>query len=315
MNTYQSRLIGLQKEWVDCIEAGKVSWSNLPPGKYKLEIRQLYQSVVQPNGLLFDVVVIPPFYKTYWFYALIGLLVAGFIFGVYWLRIQRIRKEAQLKTAFHQQLAKVEMSALRAQMNPHFVFNSLNAINRFILLNETDIASTYLTKFSRLIRMILDHSRSELVTLEQELNALKLYIELEALRFDNKFSYAIDLEEAVKAGAIEVPPLLIQPFVENAIWHGLMHQKDHGQLKIHIGLSEQVLWITVQDNGIGRAMAASLKSKSAQEHKSHGMQVTHDRLALMQGRFGGKASFEVIDLFAEDGSPAGTKVNIKMSLV
>lgn len=314
MNTYQSRLLGYQDEWVECNQPGIASWSNLPPGKYQLEIRQLYQSMVQPYKLTFNVIVIPYFYQTNWFYVLVGFLVSGIIFLIYWLRVRNIRKEAQLKTAFHQQLAKVEMSALRAQMNPHFVFNSLNSINRFILLNETDTASTYLTKFSRLIRMILDHSRSEAISLEQELHALQLYIELEAIRFDNKFTYSIKVDELIKPSSIEVPPLLIQPFVENAIWHGLMHKRDQGELMVHVSQQEQDLIIVIEDNGVGRTMAAELKSKSALEHKSHGMQVTHDRLSILQGRFGGKSSIEVKDLLYPDGHSAGTQVIVKLAL-
>src|SRR6188508_2969786 len=122
----------------------------------------------------------------------------------------------------------MEMQALRAQMNPHFMFNSLNSINNFILKNDPDNASDYLTKFSRLMRLILDNSRSEWVLLENELKALQLYIELEAVRFDNAFKYSMEVTKDVDPETMMVPPLIIQPYVENAIWHGLLHRKEPG---------------------------------------------------------------------------------------
>ena len=121
---------------------------------------------------------------------------------------------------------ELEMQALRAQMNPHFIFNSLSSINHFVLKNETEAASDYLTKFSKLIRTVLNNSKKSMVSLEEELEMLRLYLEMENLRFKNAFSYGIHLDEMVKPTCIFIPPLLFQPFVENAVWHGLMHKKD-----------------------------------------------------------------------------------------
>src|SRR4029453_3745956 len=149
-----------------------------------------------------------------------------------------------------QKMTEVEMQALRAQMNPHFIFNCLNSINRYIVKSDQATASLYLTRFAKLIRLILDNSNSKNVILSNELEALRLYIEMEALRFDKKFTYEIIVDEDVKADSIEVPPLIIQPYVENAIWHGLLHKEKGGNLRIQVAMSgESMLQCTVQDDG------------------------------------------------------------------
>jgi LytS/YehU family sensor histidine kinase len=212
-------------------------------------------------------------------------------------------------------MSEVEMQALRAQMNPHFIFNCLNSINRYIVKSDQATASLYLTKFAKLIRLILDNSNSKNVILSNELDALKLYIDMEALRFDKKFSYEIKLAEGVPADSIEVPPLIIQPYVENAIWHGLLHMERVGHLKIHISLpSENMLQCVIEDNGIGRARARELKSKSATTKKSLGMKLTENRISLLNRHAQLNASVEIIDLVKEENEAAGTKVILNIPI-
>ncbi|NJO90167.1 MAG: histidine kinase [Chloroflexia bacterium] len=153
------------------------------------------------------------------------------------------------------------MQALRAQMNPHFIFNSLNSINNFILKNESEQASEFLTKFSRLVRQVLQNSRNKLVSLEDEFSALKLYIELEQVRFDNKFQYEIICDNYLDTNLVLIPPLLIQPYVENAIWHGLMHKETNGSITVKVYQEEEKLFFIIADDGIGRKKAAEYKSK------------------------------------------------------
>jgi LytS/YehU family sensor histidine kinase len=174
------------------------------------------------------------------------------------------------------------MQALRAQMNPHFIFNSLNSINMFILENNKLQASEYLSKFSRLVRLILQNSQEAFIPLERELEALQLYLELESLRFVNKFEYKIAVADNVDPTMLKVPPLIIQPYVENAIWHGLMHTKEKGHLEIELYQQKEILFCKITDDGIGRKRAAELKSKSASIHKSMGMRITADRIAMLQ---------------------------------
>lgn len=165
-----------------------------------------------------------------------------------------------MKNEYNKRLAEVEMTALRAQMNPNFLFNCLNSIKFFIIQNDTDKASDYLTKFGRLIRLILQNIKSELITLDLELEALSLYVELESLRFENKFHYELKIMEDVSVEYFEVPPLIIQPFVENAIWHGLMHKKqEDGELKVTISMHGDAVRCEIEDNGVGRDRAARIR--------------------------------------------------------
>lgn len=220
-------------------------------------------------------------------------------------------RETLLQT--QQKMADVEMQALRAQMNPHFIFNCLNSINRYIVKSDQATASLYLTKFAKLIRLILDNSNSKNVILSNELEALKLYIDMEALRFDKKFSYEIKVDDNVATDSIEVPPLIIQPYVENAIWHGLLHKQTVGHLKIHISLPDSsMLQCVIEDNGIGRAKAKELKSKSAITKKSLGMKLTENRLSLLNKHAELNASVEIIDLVEDNKAPMGTRVILKM---
>lgn len=223
-------------------------------------------------------------------------------------RIQNEKKQSELQN----KAAELEMYALRAQMNPHFIFNSLSAINMFILENNRLQASEYLSKFSRLIRLILQNSQESLIPLEKELEALELYLELESLRFENKFEYKIIKGDELDTEMLKVPPLIIQPYVENAIWHGLMHKKETGHLEIELYSEGQILFCKITDDGIGRRKAAELKSKSTLTYKSMGMRITADRIAMLhqQGQTG---TFILInDMVPLDGAVGGTEVIIKI---
>ena len=219
----------------------------------------------------------------------------------------------QLQLSFEQKLSEIEMSALRAQMNPHFIFNCLNSIKLYTTDNESAKAADYLTKFSRLIRLVLENSRSEKVTLKNELEALSLYMEMEAMRFKNKLNFAIETDPALDTDLVEIPPLLLQPYVENAIWHGLMHKKEGGSVHVKIKqLKTEHLQITITDDGIGRARAAALKSKSAIAGKSFGMKLTGERIALINHLYKTNAKVQVNDLMDAKGNAAGTEVVIEI---
>ncbi|WP_158267559.1 sensor histidine kinase [Adhaeribacter arboris] len=219
----------------------------------------------------------------------------------------------QLKTEYERKLADTEMIALRAQMNPHFVFNCLNSIKLYTLQNESEQASEYLTKFARLIRLVLENSRSDLVLLKNELEALQLYIELEAMRFKHKVRFSILVSPEVDPQYLRLPPLLLQPFVENAIWHGLMHKTEGGLVCISVCQpAEHLLLIEISDDGVGRKKAAELKSKSANKHKSFGMQVTAERIRIINQLYNIHAETQIQDLEDTRGDPCGTKVVLQI---
>src|SRR5579863_2076206 len=250
---------------------------------------------------------------------------AIFLIGIIWFRNIYLKKrnEEQLreiaendlhiqKLETRKQLGELEMQVLRTQMSPHFIFNSLNSINRFILQNNKFQASEYLTKFSRLIRMILENSQDKLIPLETELESLELYLTLEALRFDNHFSYKIIVHDDVDTTALKVPPLIIQPYAENAVWHGLMNKEEKGNLMIEIMVQDGFLLIKISDDGIGREKAGKLASESAAQHRSMGLGITSQRIAMVQASDSKEPAVAINDLVEPDGTACGTEVVIKL---
>jgi len=249
---------------------------------------------------------------------LAGLLLIGFfIFRTLVFK----RKNDQLinqkiKTELHQKVVELEMHALRAQMNPHFIFNCLSSINRFIFKNDNKLASDYLTRFSRLIRMVLMNSSKKMITLEDELEMLRLYLDLERLRFKDAFDYSVTTTNIVDAGAIFIPPLLLQPFCENAVWHGLMHKETKGHLNVIISevISEEdkVLHCIIEDDGVGRERAAAFKSKSAENEKSMGLKITTERLALLNKENNSSTFYQIEDILNDNNEVTGTRVQLKL---
>jgi len=208
------------------------------------------------------------------------------------------------QSLLQQKVMESEMSALRSQMNPHFIFNTLNSINSYIIENKRDEASDYLTDFSRLMRIILEHSQKRTVTLSDELNALKLYLELESKRLEAAFDYSINISNEVDTSAVSIPPLIIQPFAENAIWHGLRGKKTAGHLEIFVKPYNEGTLVIVQDDGIGRH--ASDKIEKVKESNSFGTAATMQRILLNHPR----SKVEIEDLYDSNGEAAGTRVNI-----
>jgi len=251
---------------------------------------------------------------------LIVALLLLTILGLLWsrhknkIKTDKLIKEA-LERSYEKKLSDSEMQALRAQMNPHFLFNSLNSINSFIIKNQQEEASEYLSKFSMLIRKVLSNSKESKITLGNELEALELYLEMEALRVNNAFSYQINIGENVERDYLEIPPLIIQPYVENSIWHGLMHKTGgNGKLKINIKQDQETLICTIEDNGIGRVAAAKIKSESGIKQKSFGMNITKERLEYINEKFKDSSHVTVIDLKDSEGNASGTRVIIKIAI-
>ena len=247
---------------------------------------------------------------------IILLLLA--IYLAYRYRMHRVIKEQKLKTKYERQLAEVRMNALTAQMNPHFIFNSLNSIDYYIIKNDTIRASDYLNRFARLIRLILNHSRSNYISLGEELEALKLYLEIESIRFSHKFEYVVEADPNVDLENTRIPPMLFQPFVENAIWHGLMHKSDKGRLSIKMKLNPErnTLIGIIEDNGIGRSRAEELKSKSARlkTKQSMGMSITRNKLEMINLLHNLDAHSQVEDLYDGKGQPSGTRITLTVPI-
>ncbi len=227
-----------------------------------------------------------------------------------------IQKEISLRADYEKQLTEIEMSALRLQMNPHFIFNSLNSIRYFILKEDTEKASDYITAFAKLLRIILQNSKQTTVPLKDELTALKLYIEFERQRFDEKFEFLLEIGQEVNTEIVQIQPMIVQPFVENAIWHGLLHKEGAGNLRLRIlVVDDDILKIIIEDDGVGRVAAREIQvSRGAQSHKSFGLQITKDRLKMMSQLRQTQSGYRIEDLVDSAGNPLGTRATLKIKI-
>jgi tetratricopeptide (TPR) repeat protein len=242
---------------------------------------------------------------------LIITLVSFFLISLFILLSIHLKRKHE-KAEFQKRAGDLKLQALRAQMNPHFIFNSLNSINSFILNNNKEDASRYLTKFSKLIRLMLHHSQSSLITLQDELDALEIYIAMEKLRFNNHFECSIYVPVEIDPSSYRVPPLIIQPFVENAIWHGLMHKKSKGSLMIEFFvINEKDVFCRITDDGVGRKKSSETQKLPGKTYKSVGMQITKDRIIRTE-KSRDVSPIKIQDLVNSDGSAGGTSVTIKL---
>ncbi|MBK9270573.1 MAG: histidine kinase [Saprospiraceae bacterium] len=307
-NQFAYRLEGWDKDWNYCGSRRYASYTNLKGGHYTFFVKAANREGIWGDAVSQPVFIETPFYQKTWFTILMALVLSLVIYGIYIFRIRQIEHTESIRTEFNRQLVESRMEALRAQMNPHFIFNCLNSINRYIIKSDIKTSSLYLTKFAKLIRLIMDNSRNKLVILTNELDALKLYIEMEALRFDNKFSYEIKVDPNVETDHIEIPPLIIQPYVENAIWHGLHHKESGGILQVMVSMKGENLRCEIRDNGIGRKKAEEYKAETTITRKSIGMKLTEERLKFSGGLIASKGSQEIIDLFDDGGQAIGTSV-------
>jgi ligand-binding sensor domain-containing protein len=330
-NEYAYQLVGIDKEWVNCGTQHSANYTNINAGDYTFRVKAANNDGLWSTNIAeIRLHIEPPYWQKVWFKLLLITAITSIVFLIYnnrekqaKLRETLLRRELELtqkeaesqqkEANFRQKLGQVEMAALRSQMNPHFIFNVLNSINDYMLNHDAQSASQYLTDFSKLIRLVLENSRSEKVTLSNELAALELYLKFEQLRFEDKLRFVIELDEHIDTQFTKIPPLLIQPYVENAIWHGLMHRPKGGKVTLRLKeVDENLLHIEIEDDGIGRAAAAELKSKSAMRKKSFGMTITSERIQLVNEIFKTNTQVSIQDLVNTEGEACGTKVIIEI---
>jgi LytS/YehU family sensor histidine kinase len=221
-----------------------------------------------------------------------------------------VRKESSFKT----KIAETEMIALRAQMNPHFIFNCMNIIDGLITENRKEEAKDFLQKFSKLVRLVLENSQHQLVPLGSDLKALELYTEMEAIRYNHRFIYAFNVEQELLEDNYKIPPLLLQPYIENAVVHGLRHIEDGvGKLLITMKNKNGKLFVTIEDNGIGRKRAEAINRENSKPHQQLGMKVTEKRIELFKAIDPNAGiQLEIKDLNDEENT--GTIVEITLPL-
>ncbi len=312
---YRYQLVGFDTGFVSAGRQRKAKYTNLPAGSYTFLVEASSNGYDwYRSGSEIHLTLPPVFYRTWWFLGSALLLLAGTVYGGFRRRVGLVRRQAQLESEREIKLNELENSSLRTQMNPHFIFNSLNTINAFINSNEKGQANQYISKFSKLIRLILDHSRQRTVTLSEELEALKLYVDMEQIRFDNRFSFSVFVSPDVDVHDTEIPSLIFQPFVENAILHGLLPMSGPGVLSLHISRKANYLFCVIEDNGIGRVRAGEERRHRLQNKKSHGLEITLKRMDLFNRSNGVEGSAVVTDLYDAAGGAAGTRVELLLAL-
>jgi ligand-binding sensor domain-containing protein len=301
------KLSGIDKDWVTANDKGIASYTNLLPGDYTFNIKA-GEDANSPVTIL-NIVIVPPFYATWWFKGIVILFSAIIIYFFIKRRIQNIRYKAELR----HKVSETEMLALRSQMNPHFIFNCLTAIDNLIQTNQPDKATAYLSRFAKLIRSVLESTKHNFVPFYKDFETLKLYIELEQFRFGNKFNYTVHADEELMEGDYKIPPLLVQPFVENAIHHGLMNKlSGERNLSINASLQSDYIQYTIKDNGVGRIKALELKRQNKPEHNSYGIEISSQRIQL-HNQNGKQNNIIITDLYNDDKA-TGTQIvlNIKI---
>ncbi len=236
----------------------------------------------------------------------LGVLILLAFGGYILYRNREIKKRSRLEKELNQYMQK----ALGQQMNPHFIFNSLNSIQYYLLKNDKITSNKYLTKFARLMRVTLENSQHNTVTVEKEMEALGLYLELEQLRLEGKFDYEIKIDEEIEEQSDMIPTLLLQPFVENSIWHGLMNKQEKGKVTVDVKIVDNIIVCRIEDDGIGREKAMEINREKRKAHKSLGLEITNKRLELINSLYGKEMHTEVTDLKNEKNEGIGTRVEI-----
>ncbi|MEN9448490.1 MAG: hypothetical protein RJA25_1780 [Bacteroidota bacterium] len=317
-NIFEYKLEGYDKDWT-LTNRNYVSYTQLPPGNYKFLVRASNNDGVWADApASYSFRIRPMFWQTWWFRIIVVILFIIYLYNAINNRIQFARKKEnermqsiRQKTEYEKQLAEIKLKALIAQMNPHFIFNCMNSIQAMILSNQSLEASTYLTKLSRLVRSVLENSMKTFIPLQEVIDNLKLYLELESLRFDQQFNYDIQVKN-IDTYSVELPSMLLQPYVENSIWHGLIKKEGEKNIFISFFKREKLLICEITDNGIGRAKAAELNLKK--QHKSLGTIITKEMFETLHKIRDTNYHVEIIDLLDENGQAIGTKVVVKMEL-
>lgn len=301
---------GIDNDW-QITDQTSLRYPKLPPGSYQFTLYAINNDEIESTEpVTFKVTVIPPFWSTLGFKAMSLIAIVFVLILAYWYITRRIKATERRRSEIKQKIAESEMKALRSQMNPHFIFNALNSIQRFIIKNDKIQASNYLSKFATLVRSVLENAQYSDVVLEDEMKALNLYLELEALRFKSKMEYNIEIEDNIDPKELKIPSMLIQPFVENAIKHGILHKKNGGRVDIKIRIEDSMLICVIEDDGVGRKKAQELKDKQKHTHQSLGMQVTQERLDILNAQRANKVSIKISDLHDEKNEASGTRVEI-----
>lgn len=303
----QYRLQGLDSSWNSLkASASAIVFSRIPSGDFVLQIKALNEHGVGSSILALPIVVETPFWQRWWFFMLLIAMASGIVALVFIARIKYIKRRADLKN----KITASQLTALKSQMNPHFMFNTLNSLQDLILKKDIKSTNYYLSKYGMLMRKVLEISGKDEITLAEELEILDTYLQLEKLRFGDDFNFEIRIADEIEKEEVFLSPMIIQPFVENAIKHGLMHKKEKKELVIQFHIDKKLI-CTIDDNGVGRKRAQEIKMKGFVTHQSFATNATEKRIELLNSFGNKKYSIEIVDK-EKDGLPLGTKVVISI---
>ncbi|MCB0480237.1 MAG: histidine kinase [Flavobacteriales bacterium] len=300
---YRYRLLP-EKNW-SVTKQPSVTYSALNAGDYVFEVMaKNTNGMWADKSTTFEFVIEKPIWSRWWFLLLVTLLIGAFIALIVKNREQQIK----VKSAAANELNALKIKALSSQMNPHFIFNSLNSIQNFLIDSDLRKSNKYLTMFAKLMRLVLNNSNETFVSMKEVIDSLELYMELERLRFNEKFTYQISVDQSIDLEQTEIPSMLMQPFVENSILHGILPKEGKGKIELYVEkLNEKCLRCTITDDGVGRDF---YKDKKSTTHKSHGLKITEERLAVFKSYFKSEFRFDIHDLKTEDGESKGTQVEL-----
>ncbi|MCB0643901.1 MAG: histidine kinase, partial [Phaeodactylibacter sp.] len=303
---YRYRLKGYDDEWTETRQS-LANYTNLPAGNYEFQLHAANADEVwTAEPLILDFSIRQHFTETIWFILTCFLLSFGLIAALVLIYVRRQKARA----ALDRQIVESEQKALRAQINPHFVFNAMNSIQYFITENDKHNAGVFLSRFSKLMRRILDNSKKNWITLEEEISATRHYLGIEKLRFGERFSYELLIEPGVDPYETEIPSMITQPFLENAIWHGLMPKEEPGRLTVRFFREKGDLICEITDDGIGREQAAAIRRNK--RHNSTGITNVTERIELLNKLYNTQMSVYIDDLKDEEGRALGTRVRINL---
>lgn len=306
---YRYKIDDRKEPWNET-SADRVTFYNLEPGTYTLLVSARKYNSEWSRPVTYTFTVLPLWYQSWWFKICLGLLLAGILY----LWIGRIRRNEKQKTAYNKKIAELRSNALAGQMNPHFIFNTLNSLQTFVLLNKPLAANYYIARFSTLIRWIMSYSDRQDITLERELEFLHTYIELEQLRFEEQFEVQFEVDDALEPVNTYIPSLVIQPFVENAIKYGLTGKREKGLLRITFKKRDHFIHVTIEDNGVGRAQVQQEQLAMQRTYESTGIKNTEARLRLIGGSAGADQPVGITDLYTNN-LPAGTRVTLLIPIL
>ncbi len=310
---YKYRMIGIDTNWIYTTKT-TVQYTTLPHGHYTFEVSAMNEDNIwstEPARINFN--ISPPVYKRWWFIILTIIIVTGILYLIYYNRITEIKNKNKLKNNINEYKQQI----LRQQMNPHFIFNTLNSIQYFLLEKDTDSSLDYLSKFAKLMRLILENTQHTVIAIDDEINALELYLELESLRFEDNFSFNINIDNRINTLDWKMPALLLQPYVENSIKHGFTKILDNkkGLISIDMTLVNNHILCSVEDNGIGRKKANIINLEKSNTHKSLGSKITADRVYLLNSLYGENINVKYIDKKDDNNQAQGTRVEIIIPVI